>query len=154
MKQIKYIFVIIIAAFALISCSSDSDNNPAGSSGSQLDGTWKMGYSLFSSNLTVSLEVNVNLTFNNGQISGTGVITYSRDENGTQTNVTIQDDITGSYNDPNVNVTVTDGTTGYKFNYVGSWEDQNSSFNGIAKVTVGDNVYTHEDLSFFIDSNN
>ena len=89
-----------------------------------------------------SLVVNANLTVTNNTISGTGSVNFHDSEDGAT--LTIQDDFSGTLNEPNISVSVGDS-----FTFTGTNSGGGDSFHGTATIKIGDMIYTITDQSFF-----
>ena len=146
MKNFQLLFLLVFSLL-LVSCSSD-DNNPAEAQ-SPLNGKWEIFQSLTGGSSPYSLEVNLNLTFSGNVVSGSGTIIHSQTSGGATFTVTIQDNISGSYNDPNINITVSNSSEGSSFTYNGTWNTKNVSFTGTVTINDGNEVSTYESVSLF-----
>ena len=147
MKKAYYIFLSLLLA-AFTACSDD--DNPAENKGSQLDGVWQSAAYQVGGEAPYEYNVSLDLAFPDSKVTGEGTINYSVTKNGITANVTIKDELTGSYNNPNINIGITDGTTGYIYNYVGKWTKENEIFEGTMKITIDTEVYTYQEVNLFI----
>ena len=144
MKIIQSLFLLVFSLL-LISCSSD-DDSPTETQ-SPLNGKWEISQSITGGSSPYSLEVSMNLTINGNVVSGSGTIVHSKTSGGATFTVTIQDDISGSYNDPNINITSSSGDD--SFTYIGSWNNKNVNFTGTVTINDGNEIYTYESVSLF-----
>ena len=148
---LKNILFLLFFSLVFIACSSD-DDNPAESTSSPLNGKWSMEASSSGGGMDYDITTSLDLNFDGSKVTGSGTTHYTITQNSQTNSLTIQNDIAGTYNDPNINLSVTDATTGYIFNYIGSWETKNENFKGTVKVKVGDTEYTLENMFLFKES--
>lgn len=145
MIKINYLFIILFSLL-LISCSGD--DNPTETQ-SPLNGEWEIFESVAGGSSPYSLEVNLNLTFTGNNITGTGTIIHSESSGGATFTVTIQDNISGTYNDPSITVTAANSSAGSSFTYNGNWNTKNVNFTGTVTVNDGNNEFTYQNVSLF-----
>lgn len=146
MKIYKSILLFVFTLL-FVSCSND-DDNPTETQ-SPLNGNWEISQSVTGGSSPYSLDVNLNLTFSGNVVSGSGTIIHSQTSGGTTFTVTLQNSISGSYSDPNINITLSNSSAGSSFTYNGTWNTKNVNFTGTVTINDGNEVSTYESVSLF-----
>ncbi len=145
----KFLFIPLIS-FLLISCSDD-DDNPAESSTNPLNGKWE-AFKSISGGENNSISIDANLSFDGNDVSGSGTITYTNADVSPNVDVTITESITGTYNNPNISISISDGGAGNVFEYSGVWVTENEIFEGTATITINTTEYVQNNLRLIKDS--
>jgi hypothetical protein len=148
----KYKLILLAAIFLFVTACSKDDNPTGPTTDSFITGEWKAGGFTASSGNIDSVEINVQLSGNDGAFTGSGTITFGGRENGTNYVGYFNDEIKGTYSENSISMTSKNNVTGDTFSFSGNKDTDeffNSwSFRGTATYVISGTSRTYE-INFY-----
>jgi hypothetical protein len=141
MKKYLLMFLILIwVLYDFVGCSK-SDDSPTESAISPIEGYWQSNLASFVSMNSDTLTINLNLTENNGQISGNGTYTYSKKVNYTYSKVSVTSSITGKLNSTAVSFIIPCSYSKDSCKFSGTFDKANFKMTGMVDIINSQGIF-------------